>query len=139
MAQTISSAFIAQLLAPIPATEEQADTKAFRKAILHDMHRAWSAGVVKIEFAHAEQMVATDEFRRSGGRHTKDGSPAGMKVEAAIDKRMALGRAQCLIPAPTPVQMRWKQRHIKYWKEVPADVADAIARDAARFNQSKEG
>lgn len=139
MAQTIASAFIAQLLAPIPTAEEQADTKAFRKAILHDMHRAWSAGVVKIDLARAEQVVAMDEFRRGGGRYHNDGSQAGRKVQGAIAKRLVLEHLQCLIPAPTAVQMRWKQRLTKHWRAVPAEIADAIASDAARFSQVKEG
>jgi hypothetical protein len=49
-----SSAFMAKLLAPLPADVEQLDTKAFRKEIERDMHVAWSAAFHHVRLAEAK-------------------------------------------------------------------------------------
>ncbi len=124
--------FVAQLLAPIADSEEQADTKAYRKQIKSDMERAWNFGMERIRVAEALQVVAWEAFRLSGERYVSDPTPRAVAVNKAFQALLAIELKQCLIPAPTAVQMRWKKRNVDARHQTD-EIKAAIARDEARF------
>jgi hypothetical protein len=132
MGQVITSAFMAKLLAPIPEDQEQADTKQFRAQVTRDMMRAWRQGMRLVEVAAAHHRIAADAFTRSGEASCWGPEPAGVGLTVAYRALVSAQQDQCLIPAPTPVQLRWKQRHMRA-RQIPDRIAQAIAADLARF------
>ena len=130
MGSTTNRRFMEKLLAPIPANEEPVDTPEFRKLIAGDMMRVWLAGMEHVRRAEAMHTIAAIDRKLSG-------EPIGFGPKeranlAAFQGRCRVEEAQCLIPAPTAAELRWKKRVTKY-RKVPQGVADAIAADEARL------
>lgn len=100
-----TTAFIDKLLAPLPEGEEPADSLRYRKQIERDLYHAWNAGMMRVELASARHMVAARE-------HQLDISRCDRTWEA-YKARMEAEQAQCLIPAPTAMELRWKKRAVK--------------------------
>lgn len=121
--------FMDALLAPLPADEEQVDTKDFQKHIERDMLVWWSQGMGQVEVAKARHTIAAIAFRNGDLKHH---SPEGLSLLAAYQVWLALADEQCLIPAPTAKEMRWKLRHFKH-RDRPSKVTAAIAADEARL------
>lgn len=125
--------FIAKLLAPLPEAEEQVDSPRFLVSIQKDMLQAWFAGIKRIRIAEADQLLASVAFEASGERYITDVTPAALRCQAAMRRRQEAEREQCLMPAPRAVELRWKKRLMRYWRDVPADIADILARDESRL------
>jgi hypothetical protein len=138
-----ASAFIAKLLAPIAADEEQADTleharslRADARAALRKANQLWIIGKQKVRVAEAAHLLANAAFTASGERSISDPTPFAIKMQQAWQQRIVAEYAQCLIPAPSPVELRWKKRMIEHQRDVPAAVLAVIAADEARLNQA---
>lgn len=130
MDMTTNRRFMEKLLAPIPANEEPVDTPEFRRLIAGDMMRVWLAGMEYVRRAQAAHTYAAIDRNLSG-------EPIGFGPKeqanlAAYQERCRVEAAQCLIPAPTAVELRWKKRVMKC-RKIPQEVADAIAADEVRL------
>lgn len=117
-----TSSFIAQLLAPIPAHEEQVVSRSYTRDLLQD----WSKGMRAVKFAEAEHLVSAigNELRIIGIKEHHSFATFRNLREAQAE--------QCLIPAPTVKELRWKKRLCRDVIE-RSEVAAAIARDEARL------
>lgn len=122
---TAHSLFLEQLLAPIPDSEEQADTPAFRKRIERDRLMPWSKAMEAVKVAEARHTIASITARNSGEH---------LSAETLRTWRGLLDaqRAQCLVPAPTMKEVRWKKRRLPQIVREP-DIAAAITADEARL------
>lgn len=123
---TTTSTFIAQLLAPLPEGEEQADTPSYRRQVERDITRPWDRAMLKVKLADARHTcLAISEQLGLISKNSRDTLIAYKEWQEAISR-------QCLIPAPTEKQLRWKKRESK-WTNPTADVLAAIAADERRF------
>lgn len=122
---TAHSLFLEQLLAPIPDSEEQADTPAFRKRIERDKLMPWRKAMEVVEVAKARHTIAAITGRNSGDHLSAE-------ILATWSRLVAAQRAQCLVPAPTMKEVRWKKRQLPSLIREP-DIAAAIAADEARL------
>jgi hypothetical protein len=119
------SQFFERLLAPIAESEEQPDTPAYRKRIERDMYMIWAKAMEAVEVAAAYHTIAAIAERNSDDR-------LSTKCWDAFCRRIDAERAQCLIPAPTMKEVRWKKRCMAdVIRET--EVAAAIAADEARL------
>lgn len=121
-----TSAFMTKLLAPLPEGEEPVASKGFVRAIRHDIWVAWRRGQMAMHEArdaHKASAIADRHGLRSDGI---------MTVDDAWDKYVGLQASQCLIPAPTMVELKWKKRRSPWILERPG-VAEVIARDEKRL------
>ncbi|MFB0875344.1 MULTISPECIES: hypothetical protein [unclassified Sphingobium] len=124
----MTTAFIAKLLAPIPAHEEQADTPQFRKWLVQIDVAVWCRMMERVERAAAlHKLIALN--LRDAGRHDPRHTDC---LEAYCAYRAAV-EAQCLIPAPTEKEARWKRRVMKGHK-IPAHVSAAMKADDERLS-----
>ena len=126
------SVFLQKLVAPLPEFEEQAATPKFLKQIERDMKQVWRRHMENVEYAQALHRIAAINFRNNPDAKSScwgTGSQELMDAYKAASEQCA---AQCLIPAPTPAEMRWKKRWAKN-RKVPDAVAEAISADEARF------
>ena len=122
----ITSAFIAKLLAPIPAGEEQADTKKYWASLQRTEMAVWVRSMSRVKYFEAQHKMAALSIVNALDHkaHISNG-------DAYRQYRMAIER-QCLVAAPTAVEARWKRRMMK-GHTMPQDVSDAIEADDARF------
>ena len=118
---TKSSAFIALVLGPIPETEEQADTAKFRKQVTADINRVWQAGKDRLK----RTRLFLDAERAKSGE-----SRVTLALVREFHKEAL---RQCLIPAPSEKELRWKKREVEWRNDLPEAVKEAIARDEKRF------
>jgi hypothetical protein len=117
--------FMDRLLAPVTEGEEQPDTPAFRKLIERDMYKVWSRAMEAVQVAAAHHTIAAIAERNSGdGLSTKGWDAWARRLDAE--------RAQCLVPAPTMKEVRWKKRLLPTLIR-ETEVAAAIAADEARL------
>jgi hypothetical protein len=115
--------FIANILAPIPEGDEQADTPKFRSQIARDINRAWEEG--KRRLRDAKVLL---EAERVKDFH----SPA---ERACLAQLHAETLRQCLLLAPTEKELRWKKRETDWRGQLlPEAVKRAIALDEKRFS-----
>jgi hypothetical protein len=111
--------FLANVLAPIPEGEEQADTPAFQKTIARDMNKAWQRGMDRIRPLQAAHRAA----------FLNPGSGDIFRLAAQIRDEV---RRQYAIPSPTQKELQWKKREM--WRLLkPDEVSGLIARDEKRF------
>lgn len=123
----MTSAFIKKLLAPIPADEEQADTPKFRKWLVQIEVGVWARMMERVERAAAFHKLTALDLRDAG----RD-DPRHQNCLAAFQAYRAAVEAQCLIPAPTEKEARWKRKIMKGYK-MPSHVSDAIRADEERL------
>ena len=129
--EPIADAFMSRLLAPLPADVEQVDTQEQRQLIEQDKRRIWGRGMERVRVAAAAQTITAFEMRSV--REPMMGSgPKAIANRRAVAEWERTVFAQCLIPAPSPVEMRWKKRVTKHHSP-PAEVLTAIAADERRF------
>ena len=121
----MSTGFLAALLAPLPAGEEAVASPAFRRQLERDLYADWNDGMDNVREAEAIHTIVAMQDRRSGIGISE-------KCLEAYQSASRVRWAQCLIPAPTPKELRWKQRAVKAMV-VPPYVTAAIAADAARL------
>ena len=116
-------AFFANVLAPIPDTEEQADTPQFRKLIKKDMELAWWKG--------REALRKIDTLRKAELIKSWNSAEATRLLK---EWREGVLR-QCLLPAPTERELRWKKKETswRYPGGLPPAAAKAIAADEKRL------
>lgn len=117
-----TSTFIAQLLAPLPEGEEQVMSPTYIRHLQQD----WSRAMRNVRFAEAEHLVSAIGSQLS---------IAGIKEHHSVYTFRNLREAQaeqCLVPAPTAKELRWKKRLDRSVLQRP-EVAAAIARDEARL------
>ena len=127
-----TGAFIAQLLAPIPAADEQADTKRFRADMTRDFRIAWDASMKRVADAIGERERAWHRFKAAEG--TAAERVAYFAYGFALENVAPSYFAQLLIPAPTQSEMRWKRRILGEFKQCDAEETRvAYARDEARL------
>lgn len=131
-----AAAFMARLLAPLPATEEPVDHISFRRLILRDNKMVWANAMEAVRIADAHRVLAWAAFQKSGERYVTDGKPAGNAVLAACEALGLAKKKQALIPAPTMKELRWKRR------EMPHDPSDEVRAmmeaDAIRLNAKED-
>lgn len=120
------SAFLTNLLAPLPEGEEPVDTPKFRKTMERDICEPWRHGMQYVDLAVARHQAAAIEHRLSG----LDG--IGDECHSAYVLRKEAERRQCLIPPPTAKELRWKLRSLAAISDC-AEVKAAIAADRARL------
>lgn len=113
----ITSAFIAKLLAPIPANEEQADTKRFLLDLRADMKKVWFGNMDLLTLSRAEYAYRALSHGDGG-------------CAAAWSKFVALLDRQMLKPAHGRGELKWKITKRKIDGGRPEWDA-AIARDEA--------
>lgn len=119
--------FIAQLLAPLPADEEQVCSSSFIGHLRED----WNRGMDEVRYADAGHAHEAIGLRLKIIGHTEHVSLLMFRnlIEAQAE--------QCLIPAPTAKELRWKKRLLPSVIERP-EVQAAIARDEARLASAEE-
>lgn len=119
--------FVEKLLAPIPSNEEQADTPQFRKWLVQIEVGVWSRMMERVERAAAQHRVIALDLRDAGRNDPRhiDCLDAYRAYRTAVE-------AQCLIPAPTGKEARWKRRIMKGY-QMPANVSAAIKADEERL------
>lgn len=120
-----STAFVAKLLAPLPEGEEQVATPKFLRQVENDITMPWRKGMEHVDLAQARHTVNALEKRLG---FTNSDEPALKTYRALI----AAERRQCLIPAPTAKELRWKLRLVPSTIDTPEIVA-VIAEDRARL------
>lgn len=114
--------FFAQLLAPLPEGEEQVMSPTYIRHLQQD----WSRAMRNVRFAEAEHLVSAIGSELS---------IAGIKEHHSVYTFRNLREAQaeqCLVPAPTAKELRWKKRLMRDILDRP-EVAEAISRDEARL------
>lgn len=140
MSELAPSPFIAKLLAPIAAEEEQADTLEHGRAMRADARQAlrkaeqrWIIAMDKVRVAEAAHTIARAAFESSGERYVTDATPFAIRAQRAWGDRILAEEAQCLIPAPTAKELRWKKRVVGHRSNLPEKVVAVIAADEARL------
>lgn len=119
------SSFVDKLLAPLPDSEEQAATPKFMRQVENDITMPWRKGMEHYELAAARHTVSALEKRLG---FTTSEEP-GLKTYRAL---INAERVQCLIPAPTAKELRWKLRQDSRMLQEP-EVQAVIAEDRKRF------
>ena len=122
----ITSAFIAKLLAPIPSHEEQADTKKYWSGMARTEKAVWIRAMETVKYFEAQHKMAALSILNALD------NPTLLSAGEACRQYRAAIEVQCLVPAPTAVEARWKRRMMK-GHTMPQDVSDAIEADDARF------
>jgi hypothetical protein len=119
------SKFMGALLAPLPNDSEPLESPEFIKHLLHD----WRRGMEEVQYAEAGHAHEAIGLRLGIVGHSD-------RVNLLMYKNWMDAEAeQCLIPAPTAKELRWKKRRMLAIQKRP-EVAAAIARDEARFAAS---
>ena len=115
--------FIAALLAPLPAGEEPVDTPEYRKSILQISMREWLHHMDTVRLADAQHTVQALKDRGTEGI-----TRIGIELyQASVHAQLR----QCLLPAPTTKEIRWKERVVKMRDPKDADIVAALAAIAA--------
>ena len=120
-----STAFLAKLLAPLPEGEEQVSTPKYQRQLQYDITLPWRKGMEHVELAEARHTVSALE-RRLGIESSH--LPSIITWRALVEA----WRRQCLIPAPTAKELRWKLRQSISAEDAP-EVQAVIDADQKRF------
>lgn len=122
-----SSAFIAALLAPLPAGEEAVDTPAFRRVLAACGKVAWDEGMRLVTITHARWVLEDERMRRLRRLYDDASLAARWAYHDAIMR-------QCAIPATTQREWRWKVTNARKLNEPLSRGAQLqMAVDARRF------
>ncbi|KQS48249.1 MULTISPECIES: hypothetical protein [unclassified Sphingomonas] len=133
------SVFLQKLVAPLPEFEEQVATDDFLKQIARDlrqierdMKQVWRRSLENVEYAEALHRIAAINFRNSPEAAQHSFGQRSLELTKAYKSVCEQRAAQCLIPAPTSAELRWKKRWAKN-RTVPDEVIKAISSDEARL------
>lgn len=120
-----AAAFTAKLLAPLPTEEVQS------AAFTRDLTQDWNKGMEDVRYAEYGHFYEATGLRLGVVGHCR-------RVAAQMCKNWYEAQAeQCLIPAPTAKELRWKMRLPSHIRD-REDVAAAITRDEARLAPTQE-
>ena len=125
--------FLAALLAPLPEGEEPVASKRFVADLRRDEARVWDKAMELVEIAKHCHALSALAVRRCNQHPASE-----LLMTVNLENYAALCRAeqrQCLVPAPTLKELRWKRRRMGGWGKVddPLAVNAAIAADEARL------
>jgi hypothetical protein len=118
----MSQSLIAAVLAPLPESEEQADTLKFRRQMRADLNKVREEGMRHVRDAR----IFLDAERAANGCKTAKGE----ELLAALH---AHSLRQCVLLAPSEKDLRWKHKNTKWRINLPDAVKEAIALDEKRF------
>ncbi len=118
--------FTAKLVAPLPAAEVQSAD------FTRDLAQDWNRGMEDVRYAEYGHFYEATGRRLGVVGHCQ-------RVADQMCKNWQEAQAeQCLIPAPTAKELRWKKRLLSHIRD-REEVAAAILRDEARLAPKKEG
>lgn len=122
------SGFIAACLQPLPDGEQQVDAPAWRKACAADAHVEWNHGMAQVRVADARHAYYGALDRASPREVQRSLEMMTNLLGAYRDHVVAICR-QCALPAPSEVELKWKNRMIKrHGLDQPSRELDPLIR-----------
>lgn len=132
------SGFIARLLAPLPKGEEPVMTPWFRRVLESDKSAGWRRKMEDVEEAKASHTYVTIQLRRTS-RKDRSWQNLSRMHSSAYSRWIKRLAEQCLIPAPTDKELRWKERWSRIIsEECLSEVERAIALDRQRLRGTEK-
>ncbi len=98
-----------------------AHAKAFRKEIKWDILKPWLDG--KERLRRIKSLRLAERFKNGNS----------LEHQRLWEAQLEEEHHQCLLMAPTPVELRWKKRENCWRSDLPEAVKEAIALDEKRF------